>query len=73
MDYAAIFVGDATEADADGIKSQALAVTAVVQAVMVVAVEGRAHAQAARQFGDLHKAVGVATRGFVRHKDIGSA
>ncbi len=69
-DYAAIFVGNAAEADSVDIEFQALVLAAVVESVVVVAVEGRAHTQAARQFVDLREAVGVATRGFVRHKDI---
>ena len=53
-------------------KPQPRVIAAVVQAVMVVAVEHFAHSHAARQFINGVKPMRMGTRRFVRHQNIGA-
>lgn len=63
---AAVSVCDATEAYPEGIESQPLAVAAVVQPIMMMAVERLGHAEAAAQLVDGVEAVRVAAVTFFR-------
>lgn len=68
--YAAVLVGDTAKTHAVGSKPHTLPVVGIVQPVVLVAVEGRMHAKAARQIVDYLKAVRVAARGFMGYQNV---
>ena len=69
---AAVHVRHPAKPHAKGRKPQPRVIAAVVQAVMVVAVEHFAHSHAARQFINGVKPMRMGTRRFVLHQNIGA-
>ena len=73
LNAATVHVRHTAKPDAKGRKPQPRVIAAVVQAVMVVAMERLAHPHAARQFINGVTAMRMGTRCFVRHQNIGTS
>lgn len=71
-DRTAGLVGDAAESDAEGLEAQAIAVRAVIESIMMMAMKEAGSANAARQLVDRVEAVRMTARCLVRYQDLGA-